>query len=177
LTWGFESNTTEGWQTDTTWGGGVTNVIVSSSEHHTGSYSLAVVMGLGSYSISGQQNGASVLVAICKPGGTVNLAGYTFSAWVKFTVRQGAVTQYRANLVQAYLEDSGAARATTYGDSPNQVAVSSTNLNTWLHVKGVVSQPSTANDVVGLSVGFTFADYSSEGIDGTMYIDDIQLTP
>lgn len=175
MNWGFESGTTEGWVTDPISGGGVTNISVSTTHFHSGSRALAVSMGLGAYSVVGQQSGASVEVPICA-NGTVNLSGWVFSAWVYFTLTNGAITQYRANLVSAWLEDSSAVRGSTYGDAPTQVAVSQTNLNTWMQIRGVVSQPSSANDVAGLSVGFTFAD-PSEGYQGTMYIDDVQISP
>ena len=174
MSWGFESGTTEGWVPDPISGLGVTNISVSTTHVHSGTRALAVSMGLGSWSVGGPFNGASVEVPLCKYG-TVNLSGWIFSAWVYFTLTQGAVTQYAANHVQLWLEDSSASRGSTYGDPPNQVSASQGNLNTWLHISGVVSQPSSANDVAGIVVGYTFT--SSDGYQGTMYIDDVQITP
>jgi hypothetical protein len=175
--WGFESGTTEGWANDTATGGGVVSITASTAQSHSGTSSLAVTVGLGMYSVGGSYSGASVRVPLCKISGTVNLANYTFTAWVRFSLTRGAVTQYAANHVSAWLEDSSAARNSTYGSPPNQVTVSQANLNTWMKISGPVVQPSTANDTFGIVVGMTFADYATEGYDGVMYIDDVQISP
>jgi hypothetical protein len=133
-------------------------------------------MGVGAYSSDGAQSGVSVAVPLCPSNGTINLAGYTFSAWVYFTVTNGSIPAYAANLVQGWLADPSTPTR-GYFTGSNSVMVSQSNLNQWMHVQGPVLQPSATNYLVGLSVGFAMADYNSDGFEGTMYIDDIQLSP
>jgi hypothetical protein len=174
LYWGFESGTTEGWGMDPSGSGsGATNVSVSSTHVHTGSRALAITMDVGRYSSNHAESGASVAVPLCSSSGTVNLAGYKYSAWVYFTVTAGSVPANAANLVQGWLETSDSTRSSWTGSAA--VAVSQSNLNQWLHVQGDVIQASSTNYLGGISVGFAMADYTSEGLSGTMYLDDVQF--
>ena len=115
----------------------------------------------------------SVGVPLCSASGTVNLAGYTFTAWVNFTVTSGTVPMNAANLVQEWEAVSGTPTRGTAG----VVAVTQSNLNTWLQVQGTVNQASTGNYLAGISVGFPMADVNSEGFSGTMFVDDVRLSP
>ena len=172
MNWGFESGATEGWAGDPAGAGGVTNITVSSTRAHTGTQSLAVTMGIGAYS-SKASPGISVAVPLCASSGTVNLAGYTFSAWVYFTVAAGTVPMNAANLLQGM---TASADTPTRGTS-GYLAVSQSNLNQWMEIRGTINQASNQNYLAILNVGFPMADPSSEGFSGTMYVDDIQLSP
>jgi hypothetical protein len=173
LNWSFESGTIEGWGRDPSGsGGGDTNITVSSTHVHTGTRALAVTMGIGAYSTNGS-TGVSVTVPLCASSGTVNLAGYTFSAWVYFTVTEGSIPMNAANLLQGMTASTDTSTRGTSG----YVAVSQSNLNQWMQLQGSINQASTANYLAVLGVGFALANPSSEGFSGTMYIDDVQLTP
>ncbi len=174
LNWGFESGTAEGWGPDPTLPGvGVTNITVSTSHFHTGTRSLAVSIGIAAFSLN-DSRGASVTVPLCASTDTVNLAGYTMSAWVLFTVSQGSVPMNAANLVQGFTltpDLMSASQANT------AVPVQQSTLNQWLHFQGIINQGTTLNALAGISVEFPIANPASEGLAGTMYIDDVQLIP
>jgi len=173
MLWGFESNTAEGWAADSASPGGITNLTVSSTRARTGTRSLAVSMGIGAYSSDGTKTGIAVAVPLCASTGTVNLAGYTFSAWVNLAVTAGTVPANAANLLQGMF----AARDTSTRGTSGIVALSQSNTNQWLEVRGTVNQASASNYLAILNVGFPMADLASEGFSGTLYIDDVQLSP
>ena len=131
MNWGFESGTAEGWGMDAMNPGlGVTNITVSSSHFHTGSRSLAVTIGIAAYSPN-DSRGVSVAVPLCASSGTANLSGYTFSAWVYFTVTQGSMPMNAANLIQASVRST-----TGFGDVAGYTPVSQSTINQWLQVQG-----------------------------------------
>jgi len=178
LNWGFESGTTEGWEfdPDPSYGAGVTNVTVSSTHVHTGTRSLAVTMDIGSQSSTGAGS-VSVVVPVCASTGTVNFAGYTFSAWVYFTVSSGSVPEHAANLVQGITASTDTTVRGQF-DGPNPPpTVGQSNLNQWMHVQASVSQVSTANTLAGIFINFALDTSAGDGFSGTMYIDDVQLSP
>jgi len=113
-------------------------------------------------------------VPLCASTGTINLAGYSLSAWVYFTVTAGSIPMNAANLTQGFLSVRDTPTRGTVG---GPVAVQQTNLNQWLHVDGSINQASAFNYLAEISVGFAIANSSSEGLSGTMYIDDVQITP
>jgi hypothetical protein len=152
---------------------GVTNITVSTSHFHTGGQSLAVSLGIAAFS-SNDSRGAAVTVPLCKSTGTVNLAGYTLSAWLFFTVNQGSLPMNAANLVLGFTR---ATDTTTAGSADQAIAVGQSTLNQWLHFQSLINQASPLNALLGLSVEFPIADPNSEGFAGTMYIDDVQLVP
>ena len=152
---------------------GVTNITVSSSRFHSGSRSLALTLGISAYSTN-EARGAEVLVPLCASTGTVNLAGYTFSAWVYYTVTSGSIPMNAANLTQGMFH---VRNAPTLGVAAGPVAVTQSNLNQWLHMQGSINQTNASNYMLEIDVGFPIADPASEGFAGTMYIDDVQLTP
>jgi hypothetical protein len=169
LSWGFESGTTdlEGWGPDPRFspGNGVTNITISTAQHHTGASSLAVTIAFGSLSTNGAGT-AGVIVPLCASNGTLNLAGYTFSAWVLFSTIAGAVPGNAANLLQAF---------TTNASPGSVIDVEQFNLNQWLHLQGPLVGSPTAESSAGLNV--EFALQPSEGWSGTMFVDDVQITP
>jgi hypothetical protein len=174
LNWGFESGTTEGWAPDSASSGGITNIGVSSTHAHTGSRSLAVSLSIGSFSAD-QSAGARVIVPLCGSTGTVNLAGYTFTAWVSFTLTSGSFPMNAANLIQEFTASTD---TPTVGVAANPIAIDSTDtFPTWKVFGGAINQASTANSLGEIAVGFPLADPNSEGFSGTMYLDDIQITP
>jgi hypothetical protein len=174
MNWGFESGTAEGWGIDPLDPNlGVTNITVSSSRFHTGSHSLAVTMAIAAYSTN-DSRGVSVGVPLCASSGTVNLAGYTFSGWVYFTLTSGVLPMNAANLIQGffYVKDSP-----TIGYQDMTYNVSQSTLNQWLHIQGSIVQADALNYELAINVGFPIANPSSEGFTGTMYIDDVQISP
>jgi hypothetical protein len=163
MNWGFESGTTEGWGIDPSdIGAGVTNLTVSSSHAHSGTHSLAVTIGIAAYSSSGARD-FSVVVPLCPSGGTANLNGYTFSAWMNLTVTAGVVPMNAANLVQDSLEDGA-------------TALSQATAGQWLHEQGSIISGSGAAQLT-IHGEFPIADPNSEGFTGTLYLDDIQVSP
>ena len=168
--WGFESGTTEGWVADPSDPAAVQNIGVSTSRYHTGSQSLAVTVSLGSASTD-DARGISIVSPLCSSTGTVNLSGYTFSAWVNFNVTWSAIPEHAANLLQGML----ICRDTPTQGTSGVVGVSQSNVNQWLHMSGVVNQASTGNYMARLTVYFAMAD--NEGFSGTMYVDDVRLIP
>lgn len=174
MNWGFESGTAEGWGLNPSSPTiGVTNITVSTSHAHTGTRSLAVSIGIAAFSLN-DSRGASVTVPLCASTGTLNLAGYTMSAWVLFTVSQGSVPMNAANLVQGFTLTSDFMSAS---QANTAVAVQQSNLNQWLHFQGIINQGTPLNALAGISVEFPIADPNSEGLAGTMFIDDVQLIP
>jgi hypothetical protein len=171
--WGFESGA-EGWGLNpVNPSSGITNITVSASRFHTGGHSFAVSMSIGAYSTTGAR-GVSVAVPLCASTGTINLAGYTFSAWVYFTVSAGTIPMNAANLIQGMftVKDSP-----TTGGLNTAIPVSQATTNQWLHLQGNINQTDAMNYLAAISVGFPLADPNSEGFSGTMYIDDVQITP
>jgi hypothetical protein len=163
MNWGFESGTAEGWQMDAALpGGGVTNITVSSTHVHSGSHSLAVTIAIAAWSTNDARF-TSIAVPICPSSGTANLSGYTFSAWVYFTLTQGSIPMNAANLIQV-----NAAGAFT--------PVSQSTINQWLHVQGSFSSVA-AGPQINMMTDFPIADPNSEGFSGTMYLDDVQISP
>jgi hypothetical protein len=171
MNWGFESGTAEGWGMDAMNPAlGVTNITVSSSHFHTGSRSLAVTIGIGAYSPNSSR-AVSVAVPLCASSGTANLSGYTFSAWVYFTVTQGSIPMNAANLIQASVRST-----TGFGDVAGYTPVSQSTINQWLQVQGDLTGATAGGEIV-IYVDFPLASVSSEGFAGTMYVDDVQITP
>jgi hypothetical protein len=157
---------------------GVVNVSVSTSRFHTGTHSLVATIGVGAYSSGQPASGASVAVPLCVSTGTLNLAGYTFSAWVYFTVDSGfgSIPQYAANMVQAFFAVTDSITR-AYNTGSTTAVVGNSNLNQWLPMQGPILQQTASNYLMGISVGFAMADYTSDGFAGKMYIDDVQITP
>ncbi len=161
MNWGFESGTTEGWKQDPADPtSGITNITVSSSHVRTGTHSLAVTMAIAAWSTNGA-HGIALVIPLCPSSGTANLSGYTFTGWAYFTVNQGSIPMVAANLI--YVD---AAVAYT--------PVSQSTTNQWLQVQGIVNGSFAQ---VAFSVGFTIADPGSDGFSGTMYLDDVQISP
>ena len=62
-----------------------------------------------------------------------------------------------------------------YVDAPSAYTpVSQSTINQWLQVKGIIGG---SYGQITLSLGFTIADQNSEGFSGTMYLDDVQISP
>jgi hypothetical protein len=163
MIWGFESNTVEGWQIDnSSAGNGVTNIAVSTTHARTGTHSLAVPIAIGAWS-SNDARYTALLLPICPSTGTANVSGYTFSAWVYFTLVNGAMPMNAANLVQV-------------NEAEAFTAVSQSNLNQWLHVQGTFSSTAVGPQI-HMTTDFPIADPTSEGFSGTMYMDDVQISP
>jgi hypothetical protein len=174
LNWGFESGTTEGWKGDPAGSAGITNITVSSSQAHTGSRSLAISLSIGSFSTS-QARGITVVVPLCASSGTINLAGYSFTAWVSFSLTGGSFPSNAANLIQEFTASTD---TSTRGTATNPIAIGNSNLvPAWKIFGGAINQASTANSLGEVYVEFPLADPNSEGFSGTMYLDDIQITP
>ena len=113
-------------------------------------------------------------VPLCASTGTLNLAGYTMSAWMLLAVSQGTLPMNAANLAQGFTRS---ADTPTSGEANTAVAFDQTNLNQWVHLQGSIIQASSLNGQAGLSIEFPIADPNSEGFSGTLYIDDVQLIP
>ncbi len=170
MNWGFESATVEGWAVDpSSTSSGVVNMSVSSTHAHTGTHSLAVSIAIAAYS-SNDARGYSIIVPLCASGGA-NLAGYTFSAWVYFTVTAGTMPMNAANLIQAELFPSGA------GSINTAIAVSQSTTGQWLQLTGSIVVASGPANQVAVLAEFPIADPNSEGFSGTMYLDDVQISP
>jgi len=161
MNWGFESSTAEGWKNDPTDPtGGITHRIVSSRHARTTTPSLAVTMAIAAWSTN-DARGISLVVPLCASNGTANLSGYTFTGWAYFTVNQGSIPMNAANLI--YVGLAGA-----------YTPVSQSTLNQWLQIQGTIDG---SYSQVTLSLGFAIANASSEGFSGTMYLDDVQISP
>jgi hypothetical protein len=146
---------------------------VSTSHFHTGTHSLAVSIGIAAFSTN-DSRGASVTVPLCVSNGTINLAGYTMSAWMLLSISQGTLPMNAANLSQGFLrgpDNSGT------GDTDSFLAVGQSTLNVWQNLQGNIIQSSSSNAAVGINIEFPIANPSSEGFAGTLYIDDVQLIP
>jgi len=77
------------------------------------------------------------------------------------TVNQGSIPMNAANLI--------------YVDAPSAYTpVSQSTINQWLKVQGIISG---SWDQVTFGLGFAIADQNSEGFSGTMYLDDVQISP
>jgi hypothetical protein len=153
----------------------VENIGVSSSVYRSGGLrSLAVTVSIGAWSTT-QASGIAIAVPLCASTGSVNLSGYTFSAWVRFSVTSGSIPANAANLLQGML----ACRDTPTRGTSGYVAYTQSNANsgTWVLMSGVVNQASTQNYLALLTIGFPMANPSSEGFRGTMYVDDVRLAP
>jgi len=59
----------------------------------------------------------------------------------------------------------------------NAIAVSQSTTNQWLHLQGNVTQSDSLTYQLALTAGFAIASQTSEGFAGTMYIDDVQISP
>ncbi len=174
MNWGFESGTAEGWGMDPLNPGlGVTNITVSSSHFHTGSHSLAVTMAIAAYSTN-DARGISVAVPLCASSGTANLAGYTFSAWVYFVVTAGSMPMNAANLIQGVFYTP-----TNTGSSglDNAIFVGQSTINQWLNLQGNLIQSDPGNYQLSITAEFPIANPNSEGFTGTMYLDDVRISP
>jgi hypothetical protein len=132
-----------------------------------------VTLAVAAFS-SNDARGAAVQVPLCAGNGTINLAGYRFSAWAYYTVSSGSIPQNAANLMQGMFL---VRNSPTRGTVDSLVPVSQSNLNQWLHVQGSINQVNASNYLAEINVGFAIADSGSEGFAGTMYIDDVQITP
>jgi hypothetical protein len=176
MNWGFESGTLEGWVPNVNSGSAITNTTISSSVAHSGTHSLAITLAVGVWSTN-DAAGASIQIPLCPGSGTANTAGYTFTAWVRFsTLAQGSFPMNAANLIQGFLyppDMVGGASA------QNPIAVNSSFVNTWMQFGGNVDPINNAAYAT-IYVQFPIphpASSSGDGFQATMYLDDIQITP
>ena len=107
-----------------------------------------------------------------RPLPRINLAGYTFSAWVLLTISAGSIPMNAANLLQAL---TVAPTTPTHGIVDSAVALEKTNV--WMQLQGNVIPVSSADIRLTITAEFPIADPGSEGFTGTLFIDDIQLSP
>ena len=177
MNWGFESGTTEGWVADMNSGSAITNFTVSSSVAHSGTHSLAIPLAVGVWS-DNDAAGASIQIPLCTGSGSANLAGYTFTAWVRF----GPLTQgtdfpmNAANLIQLMLYPPDMVGGYT---AQNPISVNKSFINTWMMFGGsvgTISNAAYANIYVQFPIPHP-ASSSGDGFQATMYLDDIQITP
>ena len=175
MNWGFESGTAEGWAGETYGGGsGITNVTISSSMAHTGSHSLAITLAIGDWSTN-MADAAGILIPLCTGTGSVNLAGYTFTAWVRFGSLGADVFPMNAgNYIQGTLYPPDMASGV---ETSNPKAVNSSFINTWTQFGGTLLNPISNAGYAQIAVQFPIADFTSEGFQTTMYLDDIQILP
>lgn len=143
------------------------------SHFHSGSHSLALTINIGAFSST---NSRFIWIAapLCASGGTVNLAGYTFSAWVYFNVLNGVLPNDGPNFITEYVDAPDGSVSDVSGAGALRVDQSTTNQ--WLHLQGNIS---LSDDfyLAEISVNFPLNDPTSEGFSGTMYLDDVQITP
>jgi len=142
---------------------------VSTSRYHSGSRSLALAMGVGAYS-STNANGVSIQIPLCASSGTVNLAGYTFSAYMWISVTNGSWPQIYNMASPSVQYADGTASSTWY---------QGLNAGQWIQVTGPTNASSTQVRYLVIPLGFTTdaADPNNAGFAGTIYIDDVQLLP
>jgi hypothetical protein len=76
-----------------------------------------------------------------------------------------------ANLIQASVRST-----TGFGDVAGYTPVSQSTINQWLQVQGDLTGATAGGEIV-IYVDFPLASVSSEGFAGTMYVDDVQITP
>jgi len=176
MNWGFESGSTEGWTANTSGGGSaITNFTVSSTHAHTGSRSLALTLATGAWSTN-DAAGASITIPLCPgSGGTVNTSGYSFTAWVSFSpLTNGEFPMNAANLIQGFVYPLDMVSGSP---ATNPIAVNSSFVNTWMQFGGPI-QSATIAGYATIYVQFPMPHGTTdEGFTGTMYLDDIQLTP
>ena len=160
-TWSFESGTQESWVKDTdpsfpVNGGSsdcVANITISQSKVHDGSYALAVPANCNT-------GVASVAFQICS-GSTINMAGYTMSAWVQLTGT--ALDAYAFLFFNAWGASGNVSSPVLTGD---KIAV----MDTWYFVQTTFANSVQADHVaIELSPGKSWT--------GTIYIDGITITP
>ena len=161
-TWDFESGTTEGWVIDTSpnWpvdGGennGATNVTSTQTHVHAGNHALAVA-GLANAQV------VSVAVPLCESGNTINMAGYTMSAWVYLTGTELAFESFM------FFDAWGASDAAS---GPVLTGSKIVEMNTWHRVEMTFSSAVQASHVaIRLNPELSWT--------GIVYIDEIQLSP
>jgi hypothetical protein len=160
-TWSFESGTIEGWAADTdpyfpvNGGGtnnGVTNVTITTSRTHDGSRALAVPA-----LANGQV--VSVAVPVCLDGNTVNVAGFTVSAWVYLTGTDLSTYSF------IFFDAWGASENV---GNPVLTGTKITTMNTWYHLTTTFASTIDADHVairLNPEVSWT----------GTMYIDSVTI--
>jgi hypothetical protein len=160
--WTFESGTTEGWSVDTDPsfpvnggdGNGVTNVTTTSNRVHDGSRALAVPGSTGAGPI------VSVAAPVCQAGASVNMAGFTMSAWVYLTGTD--LSTYSFLFFDAWGPSSQAS-------SPVLTGTKIMSLNTWYQLTATFSSTVQADHVaIRLNPEMSWT--------GTMYIDSVTVT-
>lgn len=177
MSWGFESNTTEGWTADLNSATAITNFTVTTSRAHSGTHSLAIPLAVGVWS-NNDAAGGSITIPLCPgSGGSTNLSGYVYSAWVSFgPLVQGVFPQNAANLIQAQLYPPDMVGGYT---ADNPISVNASFVNTWMHFGGNIG-PITNAGFSTIYVQFPIphpASSSGDGFQATMYLDDIQISP
>ncbi len=168
--WNFESGTTESWAigydawaTDNYMHNGVVNALPTSSVVHGGSsHALAATLSMDGTSIIW----AAIAVPLCQTNG-VNLAGFTLSFYVYF-----AGPAFSAPMANSISADAWNASQNSVDTSTGVNGLYQTATNTWvpilLNFPTVMTQPMDHLDI-------RFA--SGVPWNGTMYLDDIQLSP
>jgi len=135
---------------------GATNLQISHSQVHGGSASIAASV-LIDYVNS---NTAEVAVSPCKTGGTVDLAGYTLTAWVYISgPALGALDFF-------FIETWG---PSGLADNSPLAMGSSILTGSWFQVTGGFVSGVPVNHI-----GFRLAPATNW--QGTMYIDDVVIT-
>jgi hypothetical protein len=132
---------------------GVTNVTTSTTTFHDGPRALAV---------PALANGQIVSVAtpICRPGSTLNLAGFTMSAWVRLTGT--ALSHYSFVFFDAWSASGSVGNPVLTGDNIM-------TLDTWYHLTTTFSAAVDADHVA--------IRLNPEGSwTGTLYIDSVTIT-
>jgi hypothetical protein len=164
--WSFESGTAENWVVGSEpFADPTLNASQSASAStaivHDGSYSLAVPMTID----FNPKNYASVAVPLC-PSGSVNLNGYTMSAWIYFAGPPMTYVQYATLGFWAW--GPSVSDTTDFLVKPMLV---NTDLpvGQWLNYFGTF-QSSVLADHIGILLT------PGAGWTGTMYVDSVSLT-
>jgi hypothetical protein len=161
--WGFESNTTEGWVVHVQ--SGVTNaalsVSASSTRAHTGSRSLSAPV---STNFAQNRYVVSLDLTFCSSGG-LDIGGKTISMWVYF---EGPALN--ANCLSdpyVYTTDGTSYDPNSFGGQSATIPVA----NQWFQVRSVM--PTSESHIVRTLQFFT--NLNIDGWTGTVYLDDITV--
>jgi hypothetical protein len=178
LSWGFETGTTdtEGWVKDnrdpTIIGNNfVTNITVSTSRVHSGAGALAVSITVG---LPAEQTThfVNVRVPLCASGGSINLAGYTFSAQAWFRTTAGAIPGNAPNFLQVYDDSVLYLQFPVDGTNTENPTTTPAVPGRWVPIRALLAETAS---FVGINIQFPVT--TSDSWSGVMFLDDIQITP
>lgn len=164
LSWGFESNSVEGWAKSPT-DPAITAVALNATSH-SGNRSVAADVGVGWYSPTVTlAKEMRIRVPICPSSGTANVTSYWFSAWMRIDIPALSGSLPPTVLGVSFLNSDGSsAKSFSLNDYSGG----------WVQLIGQI--PSGTGQIRYIELYGLFGVSDFDGFSGKWLIDDVRVT-